>query len=392
MHRLFDPERHEALVDAQWDAGVAKGAIDVIVADVLNATRDGLWPSHALEDGALSDGRTLYMGAAGVIWGLSYLANQGGIAEDDRFIEWALALPDRYRAEPDTGSVVPSYFLGEAGVLLLALRAQRRPEWEDRLFAAVEGNLHNPTREALWGAPGTALAAVFAHELTGAERWRDLFLANMEALTHTWQRHEGDDCDLWTQDLYGEKQRMLGAAHGFAGNVFAFLRGSDLLPGPARSALLARALDTLRATVSIERNRANWPPVPGSDTPLVQWCHGAPGILTSFGRAPADAGLDELLVEGGELIWQAGPLRKGPSLCHGTAGNGAALLALFSRTGDSEWLDRARLFAMHSIRQVAAARATYGQGRYSLWTGDVGVAVYLWQCLRATSGMPSLDF
>jgi hypothetical protein len=48
---------------------------------------------------------------------------------------------------------------------------------------------------------------------------------------------------------------------------------------------------------------------------------------------------------------------------------------------------------------VEAARQVHGQGRYSLWTGDVGVAVYLWQCLRAgsghgvsRSGMPSLDF
>jgi hypothetical protein len=28
-----------------------------------------------------------------------------------------------------------------------------------------------------------------------------------------------------------------------------------------------------------------------------------------------------------------------------------------------------------------AARDGYGQGRYSLWTGDVGLAIYLWDCL-----------
>jgi hypothetical protein len=47
---------------------------------------------------------------------------------------------------------------------------------------------------------------------------------------------------------------------------------------------------------------------------------------------------------------------------------------------------------MHSVQQVAAARQEHGQGRYSLWTGDVGVAVYLWQCLSGGSGLPSLDF
>ena len=34
----------------------------------------------------------------------------------------------------------------------------------------------------------------------------------------------------------------------------------------------------------------------------------------------------ELAIGGGELTWRAGPLRKGPGLCHGTAGNGFAFL------------------------------------------------------------------
>jgi hypothetical protein len=115
-------------------------------------------------------------------------------------------------------------------------------------------------------------------------------------------------------------------------------------------------------------------------------------MVTAFGRFPGNAELDGLLAKGGELTWRAGPLTKGPSLCHGTAGNGAAFLTLFARTGDSKWLDRARRFAMHSVRQMAAAGSKYGRGRYCLWTGDLGVAIYLQQCIAGTSGMPSLDF
>jgi hypothetical protein len=91
-------------------------------------------------------------------------------------------------------------------------------------------------------------------------------------------------------------------------------------------------------------------------------------------------------------VWRAGPLRKGPGLCHGTAGNGETFLALFARSGDEVWLERARRFAMHAIGQVEAARARYRRGRYTLWTGDLGVAVYLWQCLEGKVGMLSLDF
>ena len=96
--------------------------------------------------------------------------------------------------------------------------------------------------------------------------------------------------------------------------------------------------------------------------------------MTSLAALPRDDELDALLLAGGELTWAAGPLRKGASLCHGTAGNGFALLKLFTRTGDEAWLDRARRFAMHSAAQVAAAGA-YGRGRYSLWTGDLGTAM-----------------
>jgi hypothetical protein len=29
--------------------------------------------------------------------------------------------------------------------------------------------------------------------------------------------------------------------------------------------------------------------------------------------------------------------------------------------------------------------------RYSLWTGDAGFAVYLWDCLQGTARFPTLD-
>src|SRR6266851_3698229 len=114
----------------------------------------------------------------------------------------------------------------------------------------------------------------------------------------------------------------------------------------------------------------------------LQWCHGAPGVVASLARvAPNDDEHERLLLAGGELTWRAGPLAKGANLCHGTAGNGYAFLALFERTGDELWLERARAFAMHAMAQVARARAQLGRGRYTLWTGDAGTALYLADCL-----------
>ena len=83
---------------------------------------------------------------------------------------------------------------------------------------------------------------------------------------------------------------------------------------------------------------------------------------------------EELLLAGAELTWRAGAHReeKGAGLCHGTAGNGYALLKTFERTGDERWLERARRFAVHALAAGRAERP----GRYSLFTGDVGVALF----------------
>ena len=77
---------------------------------------------------------------------------------------------------------------------------------------------------------------------------------------------------------------------------------------------------------------------------------------------------------GGELTWRAGPLVKGAGLCHGTAGNGLAFLALFARTGDEIWLARARAFAMHALAQMDRRRKEHDLPWFGLWTGDLGTA------------------
>ena len=63
-----------------------------------------------------------------------------------------------------------------------------------------------------------------------------------------------------------------------------------------------------------------------------------------------------------------------------------------AQPGDERWLDRARSFAMHAIEQGDRGRAEHGQRKFSLWTGDVGLACYLWDCVRVNHAFPTLDF
>ena len=65
--------------------------------------------------------------------------------------------------------------------------------------------------------------------------------------------------------------------------------------------------------------------------------------------------------------------------------------AVGARTGEERWLERARLFAMHALAQVERLRSEHGRGRYSLWTGDLGVAVYAADCIDGSNGYPIFD-
>jgi lantibiotic modifying enzyme len=143
----------------------------------------------------------------------------------------------------------------------------------------------------------------------------------------------------------------------------------------------------------------NWSQFVGSGTQqskmLVQWCHGAPGVIATLADAiaPDDSPvLHQFFVQAGELIWLAGASRKGANICHGTAGSGMAMLKLYAHTGDRSWLDRARQFALHAIEQYRQELAEVGHARFSLWTGDLGLALFLRDVLREKAQMPGLDF
>lgn len=398
---LFEAARHEPLQDIAWNPDRVRKAIAGIVAGTESGMDTDLtWPWHPSDNDKNPDEvrhKSVYLGTAGVLWTLWYLQRAGAVSLRSD----PLAVVDRvypaYVAQPDTEEVVPSLFLGEAGILLAQWIMTGSAEAADRMYASIERNIPNPVNEALWGAPGTMLAALHMFRHTGEARWRDLYLANVEQVWSVWKPDEHAGCMLWTQDLYGRIVQYVGAGHGTAGNMYPLLRGADLLSEDRRCELFTRCTKTIAALAMVEDDCANWPPqVVASGTPgklLVQWCHGSPGIVTALADFPEGISpeMDRLLVQAGNIVWKAGPLNKGAGLCHGTAGNGYTFLKLWERTGDSTWLDRARAFAMHAIAQSERAREQHGRLRYSLWTGDLGVAVYLWQCLGAPCGMPMLD-
>jgi Lanthionine synthetase C-like protein len=396
---LYRPDAFEPLTDEPWDENLIRAAIARIVADAEEAfDPDGLWPaveSDAGGGGARLPLTTLYAGAAGVVYGLDALHRRGHADARLDLEAAARRALDAWRASPDfeTRDEAPvrtdaSLFFAETGILLVAWRLAPRDDVADALHARVRENAYNETNELMAGSPGTMLAARAMLDWTGQDRWA---AAWRESADELWRRRDADG--LWTYPPYG---RGLGASHGVGTNTNVLLQGGDLLSAERRAELKRGTAEILARTAVLEDGLANWPlavdepELVGWDGQIrVQWCHGAPGVVAS-----AASYLDEeLLLAGAELAWRAGPpnMEKGPGLCHGTAGNGYAFLKVFERTGDERWLERARRFASHALGQVERWRTARGRGRYSLWTGDVGAALYAAACLDGHALMPVLD-
>jgi hypothetical protein len=390
---LFDPRVHEPLYEGAWRATDVEAEIRTIAREAEDALTAGAWwPVHPLdvEEGDPAVWHGLYMGAAGVVWALDHLARAG--LHEPRLDHAALAgrVLESYLSRPEFDDARASLWNGEAGIALLAWRLAPTPALADRL-AEVAVVPANDTLELMWGSPGLLILADVMLTRTAEQRWASAWRALAD---HLMLRCGEEVPGYWTQRLYGWRGEYVGPAHGMAGIVAALARRPEFVP---LDVLASETTQAATAGAVREGSHANWRPalqddlVHRSGSIRTQWCHGAPGVVASLAALPREDELDALLTAGGELTWTAGPLRKGANLCHGTSGNGFAFLKLFTRTGDEIWLERARRFALHAGAQVTAARRQYGRGRYSLWTGDLGTAVYLHQCLAGTSEMPTID-
>lgn len=375
---LYDPAAHEPLHGPAWSESRVREAVAAIVAYAEAAyDPERFWPLHPsdFEEGEPEGPYTTwYLGAIGVVWALAQLGSRD-------WREEAAHIHDAYLAEPDYPGAEPSFYMGETGIALVRWLLDPQPELLDRLEQLIPEAIPRPELDAMWAAAGAMEVALFLHERTGEERWAELVRASASHLLET-QRDDG----LWTEERSGGRTgAVLGAIHGWAGNVHPLLRARGLVDVRA---LEQSALDVLGRTAMRDGELVNWPPAPDGRKVRVQWCHGAPGVVTALADLP---GALDLLRAGAELIWEAGPLRKGSNLCHGTGGNGYAFLKLHRLTGEELWLERARAFAMHALGQWERTSAEHGVGRYSLWTGDPGLALFLQACIDVDDRLPGLD-
>ena len=207
-----------------------------------------------------------------------------------------------------------------------------------------------------------------------------------------------------------------GAIHGLVG-IYAALLISPRCQRKNHTELINDLL-TLLGWISTNLDLVNTTKLPDQDPsrnpspkkPLVQFCHGPPGIAASILtilRFSDDLAqevkrrLEEYLLEFAEETWKKGLLTKGFSLCHGISGNGYVLLETSAYFKDkreqisASFLQRAVHFARHIFENITDP-IKEPDHPYSLMEGNGGVMAFftkLLLCLNSPQdNTSSLEF
>ena len=353
MH-LFDATMHEPRTTIPWDAARVEEVADRIASDTAAACeRDGSWPPDPPDGVADAPDYSFWTGAAGIRWALARLGHdvdEGGLLAG-------------YHSLSDAGEW-PGLMHGEVGVLLVSWKLEPTPEKEERLFHLIAANAHNPSHELFNGSPGTMLAALHLYEQTGDDRWRDLWLTCADALLEQFRTDPEYGCRLWIQYRRGRLIRSIGAGHGFASNVHSLLRGAALLDEERLANIQRSAVETATTLALHDRGLVNWPtaadPYWAEDFPIrVQWCHGAPGLVTSLATLPRDDATDGLLEAAAELVWRQARSARAPAsvtVRPVTAAPSSCFMPARATRAGTTALVRSR--CTRSIRSSAPSRAT----------------------------------
>lgn len=173
----------------------------------------------------------------------------------------------------------------------------------------------------------------------------------------------------------GGEIRTLGAAHGWAGLLYALLRWSEARACAVGEDIAGRLheLETIGLPLGRGLRWARETGLPAAENPLAgAWCNGAAGHVHLWLAAERVLGESRFARLAEAAAWAAYEApASGGDLCCGLAGRAYALLAVHRQLGDRAWLARARTLserAPDAVRQLTLRRD-------SLYKGEVGIAV-----------------
>ncbi|WOT03698.1 lanthionine synthetase C family protein [Shewanella youngdeokensis] len=392
---LFSRERHCDLGFPEWNTTTAY----IFIEQLFQTIEQRFNPINGWSTATGALKYSLYGGDAGTCWSQTYLAKFGYGTENSQYNGFLdMALPQHTQAltqEFTSAQYQQGLLIGKLGLLVAQNADKSTAKLTQSIITSISELTNNTVCEYMWGSPGALAFAAFNKATTAS------YIPLIKDIISSLETQLIDSTSLgvkvWQQNLYSQKICHLGAVHGFAGNAFSIIKSLAIVDDKSANNWKSIIINTIKQTVIHDGSRANWPQSIdgnrfGRDELLVQFCHGAPGIICCvidlFG---IDNEFDQLMIGGAELAWQAGPPKKGVNLCHGIAGTGYCFLKLFKATGDEKWLMRARMFASLAIYQAQQSQLS-GQYNLSLWNGDSGLAHFIHQCINATSDIPTMDY
>lgn len=365
---------------------------DLFLAEVL----ERLSFSGPLLSSALDAPRaSVNLGAAGIAHGIMRIA----MSRDD---ERLLALADAWsmKALSSLGSeeafvnaaleITPEDF-GTTGIhhsasgvfLTEALIANARGDASDRSMA-IRGMLSavgdgGPARDVSFGRSGILLGLSMLLDALPddvAERSQLIELGNRLAANLWAELSAMGELDVEAvRDHDDGLVGYLGAAHGWAGFLYAQLRWAES-SGTEVPPIAARLDELARFGIPLARGLV-WPREvgpPDDGSLAATWCNGAAGMVflwTAAARAFRD---DRYMSLAERAAWTAYEGHPAPGdLCCGLAGRAYALLNLYRARGDRLWLARARDLAGQAVTSVRENALR----RDSLYKGDIGVATLI---------------
>ena len=170
-------------------------------------------------------------------------------------------------------------------------------------------------------------------------------------------------------------REYIGAAHG----ISAILQ--SLLMVTLNSKDRTDVQTTIDAVLDLQEESGNFPSkFNKSESHLVHWCHGAPGVVYLMAKAYKVFGDQKYLdscLKCGDLVWNNGLLKKGPGICHGVAGNGYVHLLLYRLTKDPKHLHRAKKFCKFLENEKFVEESGTPDRPFSLYEGVAGTVCFL---------------
>uniref|UniRef100_A0A0A0L279 LanC-like protein GCL2 n=1 Tax=Cucumis sativus TaxID=3659 RepID=A0A0A0L279_CUCSA len=228
--------------------------------------------------------------------------------------------------------------------------------------------------ELLYGRAGFLWACLFLNKHIGQNTISNNFMRSVvdEVIEAGRTLGEKSKSPLM-YEWHGKK--YWGAAHGLAG-IMHVLMDMELKPDEVED-----VKNTLRYMIKNRFPSGNYPSSEGSESDrLVHWCHGAPGVALTLGKAAEVFGDDEFLqaaIDAGEVVWNRGLLKR-VGICHGISGNTYVFLSLYRLTGDLMYLHRAKAFAcflhQNAEKLISEGKMHSGDRPYSLFEGIGGMA------------------